>query len=89
MTWDADGVQNSQTGLVNVTYPGFETDMMADGSTFSQEHIDNLSQKALDLSKTKGNNFVMAQKVDNASNSAKSSAPDTFKRGKVTYIKKE
>jgi len=75
---------------MTVAYPGFEKDMMNNNSlnSFNQAHIDNLASKALELSKTKGNNFVMAQKVDNASNTDKTSAPKEFTNGKTKYTKK-
>ncbi len=82
--------QINETATVNVWYPGFENDMMTNiANSFNQAHIDNLASNALELSKTKGNNFVMAKKVDNANNRDKGSAPKTFTRGKTTYTKIE
>lgn len=79
--------QGSST--ITVAYPGFENDMMSNNSlsNFNQIHIDNLVLKALELNKSKGNNFIMAVKVDSAASIDKDSAPNTFTSGKTVYTK--
>lgn len=84
---------NETFNNMTVNYPGFSGDMMAQNTsgipTFKQVHINNLASAALDESKTKGNNFIMAKKVDNSSSADKGSAPKTFTSGKTTYTKKD
>ncbi|MDB5250687.1 MAG: repeat protein [Segetibacter sp.] len=70
-------------------YPGYQHDMMSDNSlNFNQDHINNLASKALKLSKVKGNNFVMSEKVDGANNRDKSNAVKEYTDGKTKYTKK-
>ena len=84
-----NGVETTQLIKISVGMEGYDGDMMNKGLKFSQTHIDNLSQKALELRKKQGDNFIMAQTVDNSSNSDKTKAPDEFKSGKTVYKKKK
>ena len=90
-TWTSPLPYPGTTGTTTIqtTYPGFENDIMATGNEFNQEHIINLSVKALELSKTQGNTFVMYHAVDKANRKDKANAPSQFTQGKTTYKKQK
>ena len=90
LSYFVDGVEKTELLLLKgVVQKGFENDMMFKGMEFSQEHIDNLSKNALNVSKIKGNKFVMSQVVDNVKVTDKERAPKTYISGKSVYKKIE